>query len=190
MHTIEPYWKWRDYYRAEADEKSPFYGRVYSEFEYIDTIYNYYIHPQWDFFGSETLYLKLLYVNYNKHVAIIEFIGEWNDCRANDIEFLKRDIIDGLIENGIYKFVLIGENVLEFFSDCADYYEEWYDDIKEQNGWIIALHFREHIIAEMQQATIHHYIQINEKFSAINWRQYKPLHLIAYLEAHQDKLLS
>ena len=38
MHTLEPYWKWRDYYTAEEDEKSPFYGREYSEFEFSDKI--------------------------------------------------------------------------------------------------------------------------------------------------------
>ncbi|HQV79132.1 MAG TPA: hypothetical protein PLJ42_10810 [Chitinophagales bacterium] len=189
MHTIEPFWKWRDFYKAEEDEKSPFYGKEYSEFEFVDTIYNYYIHPQWDYFGSETLYLKLLYVNYNKGVAIIEFIGEWNDCRENDIEFLKRDIVDGLIQHGIFKFVLIGDNLLEFFSDSHDYYEEWYDDIKEKNGWIIALNFREHIISEMQQANIHYYISTLFFSEDLNWRKFKPLHLISFLEDKQLKIL-
>lgn len=45
--------------------------------------------------------------------------------------FLKRDVIDILIENGISKFVLIGENVLQFFGESNEYYEEWYEDIKE-----------------------------------------------------------
>ena len=31
MHTIEPYWNWRNLYAAELDEQSPFYGREYSE---------------------------------------------------------------------------------------------------------------------------------------------------------------
>ena len=61
MHDIEPWWGWRDEYTAENDPKSPFYGREYNEFLFTNKIYNYYIHPQWDFFGSETLYLKLIY---------------------------------------------------------------------------------------------------------------------------------
>ncbi|MCC6583351.1 MAG: hypothetical protein IT271_06590 [Chitinophagales bacterium] len=182
MHTLEPYWKWRDYYTAEEDEKSPFYGREYSEFEFSDKIYNYYIHPQWDYIGSETLYLKLLYVDYKLGAAIIEFIGEWNDCIHNDIMFLKRDVIDILIENGISKFVLIGENVLQFFGESNEYYEEWYEDIKDNDGWIMAVNFREHITEDMIESNIHHYVNINEKYADINWRKYRPFHLVSYLD--------
>ena len=110
MQDIEPYYRWRDLYTAEDDELSPFYGREYSEFEYSNTIYNYFIHPQWDDFGSNTLYLKVIYADYNQQFAIIEFIGEWNDAIENDIMTLKRDIIEPMIESGINKFILIGEN--------------------------------------------------------------------------------
>ncbi|MCB0508273.1 MAG: hypothetical protein R2739_09420 [Chitinophagales bacterium] len=182
MHTIEPYWNWRDFYSAENDKNSPFYRREYNEFAYVDKIYNYYIHPQWDFFGSETLYLKLLYANYKNGSAIIELIGEWNDCRANDIETLKHNFINKLIENGIYRFVLIGENLLEFFSGGNEYYEEWHDEIIENGGWIIALNFREHVLDEMRDAQIHYFINIHEKYTVENWRQYKPFHLVQYLE--------
>jgi hypothetical protein len=55
MHDIEPYYHWRDRYVAAEDKESPFYGRQYSEFEFSQQIYNYYIHPQWDDFGSPKL---------------------------------------------------------------------------------------------------------------------------------------
>ena len=61
MHTIEPYFNWRNYYRAEDDSRSPFYDREYSEFEFTDHIYDYAIHPQWDNFGSTTLFMKILF---------------------------------------------------------------------------------------------------------------------------------
>src|SRR6185436_15460487 len=125
MHDIEPYFQWIDAYVAADDKRSPLYGRVYDEFEFTNTIYNYYIHPQWDEFGSSTLYLKILYVDYFDKTAIIELIGEWNDCLHNDIMFLKREVIDSLTYNGINKFVLIGENVLNFHAGDDDYYEEW-----------------------------------------------------------------
>lgn len=189
MHTIEPYWKWRDFYTAEEDEQSPFFGREYSEFEFSDRIYNFYIHPQWDYFGSDTLYLKLLYVDYKKGAAVIEFLGEWNDCVRNDIMFLKREVIDVLIQNGINKFVLIGENILEFFADGNEYYEEWYDEVKDSGGWIMALNFREHIVDEMQQANIHHFIHVSEQYADISWRKYKPNHLIDYLDDLLIKLI-
>ena len=80
MHDIEPYYHWRHLYTAEADPRSIFFGRTYSEFEFSQTVYNYYIHPQWDEFGSKTLYLKILYADYDSKFAIIELIGEWNDA--------------------------------------------------------------------------------------------------------------
>lgn len=190
MHTIEPHWKWRDFYSAEEDELSPFYGKEYSEFEFSDTIYNYYIHPQWDFFGSNTLYLKILYCDYKKGSTIIEFIGEWNDCVNNDILFLKRDIIDELIGKGITKFVLIGENILEFFANSNDYYDEWYADIEEEGGWIVALNFKEHVMEEMHNAKIDRYIHISESYADINWRNYKPFHLVTYLDELLIKTIS
>ena len=78
MHEIEPYYKWRDDYIAAEDEFSPFYATQYSEFEFDKQIYNYLLHPQWDSFGSNTLYMKVLFVDYERSYCIIEFIGEWN----------------------------------------------------------------------------------------------------------------
>ncbi len=85
MHEIEPYFNWRHLYIADEDVKSPFYGRTYSEFEFTQTVYNFYIHPQWDDFGSSTLYIKILFADYETGFAIIEMIGEWNDAIENDI---------------------------------------------------------------------------------------------------------
>ena len=85
MHTIEPFYNWRHIYVSEEDQRSPFYGRQYSEFEYSQTVYNYYIHPQWDDFGSKTLYLKILIADYEEKYAIIEMLGEWNDAIENDM---------------------------------------------------------------------------------------------------------
>jgi len=112
MHDIEPHYNWLDLYQASEDERSPFYGREYSEFECTGKVYNYLLHPQWDYIGSETLYVKLLFADYEKGFCIIEFIGEWNDCLYNDIMFLYRNVIEILLENGITKYILIGENVL------------------------------------------------------------------------------
>lgn len=175
MHTIEPYYRWRKYYIASEDEKSPFYGRVYSEFEFSNKIYNYLIHPQWDEFGSETLYIKILYVNYDVGIAIVEFIGEWNDTLYNDIMYLKREVIDILISNKINKFILIGENVLNFHSSDDSYYEEWFNDIED--GWIVAVNFQEHVVREFLQENIGYYIIFNAECSLINWRSLTPAEL-------------
>jgi len=94
MHDIEPFYNWRHLYEAEEDPRSPFYGKEYSEMYFTDTIYNYVIHPQWDFIGSPTLYIKILFVDYEQGTAVIELLGEWNDAVHNDIMFLKREIAD------------------------------------------------------------------------------------------------
>lgn len=39
--------------------------------------------------GSETLYLKILWVDYDLKFTIIEFLGEWNDCIEEDCQMLK-----------------------------------------------------------------------------------------------------
>ena len=110
MHEIEPFFNWRHIYIAEEDPQSPFFGRTYSEFEFSQTVYNYYIHPQWDDFGSRTLYIKIIYVDYELNFAIIEMIGEWNDAIENDIMEIKREIIDLLLKQKLTKFILITEN--------------------------------------------------------------------------------
>ncbi|HEX5001497.1 MAG TPA: hypothetical protein VFW78_03300 [Bacteroidia bacterium] len=181
MQDIEPFYGWRDLYVASEDELSPFYGREYSEFEYSNTIYNFYIHPQWDDIGSPTLYLKVLFTDYERGFAIIEFIGEWNDCIHNDIMILKRDIIDTLIGNGISKFILIGENVLNFHASDDCYYQEWFEDIDE--GWVVALNFREHVLTEFSKTNLDYYFVYGGELNNMHWRVFNPAQLISRVEA-------
>lgn len=172
MHDIEPYEGWRTLYKAEEDRRSPFWGRTYSEYECSHTIYGYYIHPQWDDFGSGTLYIKLLYADYAKGYCFIELIGEWNDAVNNDIMFLKRDFIDLLIEKGITKFMLIGENVLNAFPDEDDYYAEWADDI--ENGWICLINFQPHVLEEIGNYGMKNYLNWGAELNSLNWRGKSP----------------
>lgn len=174
MQNIEPYYNWRKKYIASEDKKSPFFGRVYNEFQYTQKIYNHYIHPQWDDFGSSTLYLKILFCDYEEGFAILEFIGEWNDALHNDVMFLKREVIDPLIENEIFRFILIGENVLNYHGDDNCYYEEWWDDIKEDDGWIAMLNFRPHVVEEMVETELQYYVNMEDVFEDINWRPQTP----------------
>lgn len=172
MEHIEPFYNWRDYYISEEDENSPFFGQQYNEFYYDKSIYNYLIHPQWDDFGSETLYVKIIYADYTKDAAILEFIGEWNDCITNDIGLLKRDVIDVLLSHGINKFILIGENVLNFHFDSDDYYQEWFEDIDD--GWIALVNFQEHVRSELINNHLDYYICMGGELDDLDWRTYKP----------------
>lgn len=180
MHDIEPYHKWRQYYIAAEDKKSIFHGRISDEFSFTNKVYNYFIHPQWDTMGSQTLYVKSIYTDYDEGYAFIELIGEWNDCLHNDIMFLKRKVCDNLIHHGVTKFIILCDNVLEFHGSDDSYYEEWWDDIKEDNGWIIALNTREHITKEMESMRLQNYMTLGEHLSDIHWRKANPK--MAYLE--------
>ena len=187
MHDIEPFFRWRDEYRAEDDEKSPFYNREYSEFGFSNSIYNYYIHPQWDDFGSQTLYIKILFADYKKNYAIIELIGEWNDALYNDIMYLKRYVCDYLIREKIYKFILICDNVLNFHGDDDSYYEEWYDDIKDENGWIVNINLLPHVKEEMLYYNLDNYINMPDSFNDMEWRLMKPENIFDSIDKYINK---
>ncbi len=174
MHDIEPFYRWIEEYSAAEDPRSPFYGRAYSEFEFSNTVYNYFIHPQWDNFGSKTLYAKILYADYDKQYAILECIGEWNDCLYNDIMTFKQSVIEVLQNQGISKFILIMENVLSFHTSDDCYYEEWADEIAEESGWICTVNMLEHVMHDFQDAHIDNFIFMGPAFNAIPWRRYRP----------------
>ena len=179
MQNIEPYDNWRYLYTSEDDERSPFYGRVYSEFEFTQTVYNYYIHPQWDEFGSSTLYIKVLIADYVSKYAIIEMLGEWNDAIENDIMTLKRDVIDLLLREGITKYILIAENVLNFHSSDDSYYEEWFEDVSDEGGWVICLNMPLQTQHDFKKARLHHYIEL---LNLPQWRTIKPDLIFAQLD--------
>ena len=188
MQDLEPYYNWRELYIASEDELSPFYGVEYNEFEYTHTVYNFYIHPQWDDFGSNTLYLKILYADYERGFCVIEFIGEWNDALYNDIMFLKREVIESLIGSSINKFILVGENVMNFHGSDDCYYEEWFQDIED--GWIAALNFRPHVMREMEKYNIDSYFVTGGELEELNWRVYNPVDLLARIEHVVSRRLS
>ena len=188
MHDIEPFYNWRNLYVASEDERSPFYGRIYSEFEFSHAIYNYLIHPQWDEIGSPTLFIKVLYADYEQGTVIMELIGEWNDCLHNDIMYLKRNIIEPMIEEGIRKFILIGENVLNFHYSDDCYYQEWFDEVEE--GWIVGINFRDFVISEFTAANIDYYIAFGKHFDDLNWQKFTPNQLIAFIEHQMSRRLN
>ena len=171
MQNIEPYFNWRHIYAAEDDPLSPFYRRTYSEFEFSNTVYNYYIHPQWDDFGSRTLYMKILFADYEQNYAIIELLGEWNDAIENDIMTMRRNITDVMGAKGITKFILIAENVLNFHSSDDSYYQDWFEQLEDTSGWIVILDMPRQSQYDFINARLNNYIELMD-FS--QWRTLKP----------------
>lgn len=172
MHEIEPFYNWEKYYNSSDDERSPLYNASYNIQEYTNAIYGYYIHPFWDYIGSETLYLKILYTDYHQGFTVMELIGEWNDTLHNDIMHLKRNVVDHLIRQGINKFILIGENVFNFHGSDDCYYEEWFEEIED--GWLVAVNFRDFVQEELQKYNIDSYINFGGGLDIENWRTMNP----------------
>lgn len=183
MHDLEPYYNWRGLYVASEDPRSPFFEQEYSEFEFSNKIYDHYIHPQWDAMGSQTLFIKILYADYINGYAIIEMIGEWNDLLYNDIMYLKRDIAEELMYEGIHKFILIGENVLNFHSSDDSYYEEWFDETNSEDGWIALLNFRDHVLEDMAAANLDSYFVLGGNLNELRWRSMHPDQVLERVES-------
>ncbi|HTB53410.1 MAG TPA: hypothetical protein VK718_11615 [Ferruginibacter sp.] len=186
MQDIEPFYNWRHLYVAEEDKRSPFYGRNYSEFEFTNTVYNYYIHPQWDDFGSKTLYMKLLFADYEQNYAIIELIGEWNDAIENDIMTLRRDVTDHLYSQGINKFILIAENVLNFHSSDDSYYEEWNEQVADDGGWVVVVNMPEQSQHDFKRTRLTNYVPL---IDLPQWRTMKPELVFQYIDNWMIKYL-
>jgi hypothetical protein len=92
---------------------------------------------------------------------------------------LKREVIDKLFNNNIYKFILITENVLNFHSGDKDYYEEWNENVNDESGWIVALNMPEATQYDFKKRKLH---QIIELMELEDWRTYKPHHLFRKID--------
>jgi hypothetical protein len=189
VHTLEPFWNWRHLYTVEEDERSPFHAVEHSEISFAHAVYDHVIHPQWESFGSATLYLKIIFAEYEAGYAVLELIGEWNDLLHNDIMFLKREVVEPLMTEGIHKFVLVGENVLNFHASDDCYYQEWWEEADDRNGWIALLNFREHVLAEMETAGLDGYFLLGGALNALEWRTWQPEDLLQRVEAFVQRRL-
>jgi hypothetical protein len=99
----------------------------------------------------------------------------------NDIMRLKRDLVDEMIPLGIDKYILIGENILNFHADITDYYEEWLEELP--NGWMAFLNLRKHVVQELSAYGVDQYFILGGDLDHLEWRTKKPELLYAKLLA-------
>jgi hypothetical protein len=85
---------------------------------------------------------------------------------------LKRNIIDHLTYEGIQKFILLVDNVLNFHHSDDSYYEEWFEDVED--GWIALLNARKHVLEDIQHAGIDQYLLMGGELNETSWRTYAP----------------
>lgn len=174
MHDLEPFDRWLYLYDQNLDRSSPFGGQDLPELGF-HRLYDHLIHPDWDSIGSDTLYVKILYIHEALAFAVIELIGEWNDTIGNDIMWLKRELIDSLLPRGIQKFIVMGDNVLNYHGEEDAYYEEWSDDCPQ--GWVVGMGFRPHITEEWQRLGLGRFMYFGDDWSDDRWRTRHPLQL-------------
>jgi hypothetical protein len=152
-------------------------------------MYDFVIHPDWDDIGCETLFVKVLFVDYTEGSAVIELLGEWNDALHNDVMEFKRRVADPLLAEGIVRFVLVGDNLLNFHAEEPDYYAEWAEEVEEEGGWIVGLNFRDHVADEVARARLGRYIWTGPRFRLASWRAQDPLRLCQAVEVMVQKRL-
>ncbi|MDA8787524.1 hypothetical protein N9N00_01500 [Schleiferiaceae bacterium] len=176
MHELIPHSGWKARYQASLDPKCPLYlDRGAPENGAYHRMYDFVIHPEWDAIGCETLYIKLLFVDYDQGYAVIELLGEWNDAVHNDVMEVKRRLADPLNLQGIDKFLLMADNLLNFHGGEEDYYSEWAEDCEA--GWIVMLNARDHVIQDLRAARLSSYLWAGERYRFAAWRAQDPLAL-------------
>ena len=102
-----------------------------------------------------------------------------NDAIENDVMTLKREVVDKLLAQGINKFILIGENVLNFHSSDECYYEEWFEDVQEKGGWIVMLGLPEQSAYDFKRTGIHRFVELLE---LVDWRPFTPSNLFTKID--------
>ena len=90
----------------------------------------------------------------------------------NDIMLLKRNIIEVLQAEGINKFILIGENVLNFHGSDDSYYEEWLEEVEE--GWMACVSFPDFLCEEMAKYNLDTYLNMGGTLEIEKWRTLTP----------------
>jgi hypothetical protein len=99
---------------------------------------------------------------------------------------LKREVADWFKQEGITKYILIAENVLNFHSGDKDYYQEWFEEVTDDDGWIVCLNMPEQTQYDFKRKKLNYYIELME---IADWRVYKPFHLFRKIDEQIMKRL-
>ncbi|HET9279296.1 MAG TPA: hypothetical protein VFN95_13970, partial [Flavitalea sp.] len=67
-----------------------------------------------------------------------------------------------------------------------DYYEEWYEETSDEQGWIVVLNMPEATQHDFKKARLNRYLELME---IPEWRTYKPFHLFKKIDAVEQARL-
>jgi hypothetical protein len=94
---------------------------------------------------------------------------------------IKRDLVDEMIPEGIDKYILIGENILNFHADIQDYYDEWLEEVPD--GWMAMINLRSHVIDELSNYGLDAYFLLGGKLDDLAWRTAHPRKLFEKVQS-------
>ena len=80
--------------------------------------------------------------------------------------------------------------MLNFHSSDLCYYEEWFEDVADEGGWIAFVNTLRHVESEMLDNRIQSFASLGGPFSELNWRGQKPDFLVRQIDEMQDKSVS
>jgi hypothetical protein len=97
--------------------------------------------------------------------------------------FLKRNLVDPLMDEGVSRFAFFCENVLNFHASIDDdYYAEWNEALTEMEGWGMLVNIRPQVEEELHTAHLDQYLFFGEAYNDIIWRNQKPAVVAQLLE--------
>jgi len=184
---IEPYYGWLHLYSHEMDEMSPFHEVEHNLFYFDRHVYTFNAHPLWDSIESESLLMKILFVDYDSGYTIIELFGEWNDLFENDFKLMCENCLDIMLYYGVEKYIFICENVFNIYFEHDDYYSHFMEQLEE--GWMCVLKARSNVLEEFVKYDIQQYFYWNHELDKLNWRKLKPWEIKDKIDASISKLL-
>lgn len=187
LHDFEPFFGWLAMYNHEMDERSPFHEVEHNQFYYDRSVNQIPAHPLWDDFGSESLLIKIQFVDYQEGYAIIEFFGEWNDIYDNDFKLLCENVLSFLLDFEVNKFIFIVENVFHAYMGADDYYQALEEELGD--GWISLLKTRREVKEDMQEYGIDQYFYFNPNLDQLAWRKLKPFQIYSLVANRLQNVL-
>ena len=75
---------------------------------------------------------------------------------------------------------------MNFHSSDKEYYQEWYEELSDENGWAVILNMPAATQHDFKKKKLQYYIELME---LIDWRVYKPYHLFKKIDEELTKRL-
>ena len=59
---------------------------------------------------------------------------------------------------------------------------KWYDDVKDDGGWICVINSYDHVLKEMEKYRLYYYMKMGQQYNEMTWRAQKPDFIVQAIE--------